>query len=182
MTQQPPAAVWANLVLRLIGARDLDAVIGDLTEEYRIRRRSDSIAIAGYWYWRQVVRSLPILAVMTLRRGGWAMVAVAMVAYVLAQLVETGVEAAVFAFASVDAGVRTGVSLVIGLLTATLAGYVAESSRSGAATVLTAMSLITIVTLMVTLPDSVPMWYQLGFLTLGPVSTLGGGALSSRRS
>jgi hypothetical protein len=88
----------------------------------------------------------------------------------------------VFALVPIGAGGRAGVSLVIGLLTATLAGYVAESSRSGAATALTAMSLITVVTLMVMLPDSVPLWYQLTFLTLGPVSTLGGGVLSSRRS
>ena len=110
------------------------------------------------------------------------MVAVATVTYVLAQVVEAGGQAAVFAFVPMDAGGRAGVSLGIGLLTATLAGYVAESSRSGAAMALTAMSLITVVMLMVTLPDTVPIWYQLAFLTLGPVSTLGGGVLSSRRS
>ena len=77
--------------------------------------------------------------------------------------------------------VRSGVgrrrvqTLVIGLATMTLGGYLAASIRSAAATVLAAIVFTVVVLLIVITSEPVPAWYSIGFLLGGPLASLAGG-------
>jgi hypothetical protein len=53
--------------------------------------------------------------------------------------------------------------------------------RQGAAPVLAGIIFIVVVVLLVTAPESAPLWYGLTFLIAGPMAALAGGRLSLRR-
>jgi hypothetical protein len=50
----------ANWILKCaVAPADREAAIGDLAEEFEIRMRRGSRVDAAYWYWSQVLRSIP---------------------------------------------------------------------------------------------------------------------------
>jgi hypothetical protein len=51
---------------------DRQVVLGDLVEEYAIRREERSALSARWWYWSQVLRSVPWLLWSPVPRIGWA--------------------------------------------------------------------------------------------------------------
>lgn len=63
MTRPPVFARW--LLCTACPARDLPHVLGDLDAEFDMR------GAPRQWYWRQVLRSVPVLALMGLRRWDW---------------------------------------------------------------------------------------------------------------
>ena len=53
--------------------------------------------------------------------------------------------------------------------------------RQGAAAALSVIVAAVVIGLMMTMGDTVPLWYQVGFLVFGPLVSLAGGALSRRQ-
>jgi hypothetical protein len=58
-----------------------------------------------------------------------------------------------------------------------MGGFVAAGIRRRAATVLAGIVLIVVAVLMVMFGESAPLWYQIAFLSLGPLTAYGGGSL-----
>ena len=55
------------------------------------------------------------------------------------------------------------------------------TSPRAAATALAVLVMLAVGVLMMAVPESVPLWYQLTFLVVGPVAALAGGTLCLRR-
>jgi hypothetical protein len=101
-------------------------------------------------------------------------------AYIAAGIVEFIGNAAISTLLAPGAGL-TVFSLLFGLATIVLGGYVAARIRPGAATALAGIVVIAVVILMVTMSDSAPLWYGLVFLIVGPLAALAGGTLRRDR-
>jgi hypothetical protein len=176
--QAPPRiATW--LLAHLLPPQDREAVIGDLIEEYAVRARSTSrSSSAAAWYWRQTCRSLPLMLwAAATTPNALRTLGVAVGAYLAAGLLEFASTVAIAKLIRPDARVFTVLSVVVGLATIVLAGYVAASIRSGAARALAGVAALGVVLLMVNGSGNAPLWYALVFLLVGPSAALGGGAL-----
>jgi hypothetical protein len=103
---------------------------------------------------------------------------VAIAAYVAAGVLEWVGVAIVARLLHPDARLAIVLSVIVGLATMLLGGYVAASIRQGAAPALAGIILIVVAVLMVTMPDSAPLWYGLTFLIAGPAAALAGGRLT----
>jgi hypothetical protein len=172
---------WCTAVVAFVlPGGDADAIAGDLCEEYALRRQSESAFAAALWYGSQLLRTLPLTIVATLARDGWRSVAVAVSTYLAAQLVEAGGTAAILRAGILGAARVMSVSVAVGLLTATLSGFVAYRVRPAALVALVGMNVATVVALMILVPTSAPLWYQLVFLIGSPLMTFGGGAIARR--
>jgi hypothetical protein len=172
----PPVATW--LLGCLLPASDREAVLGDLVEEHAIRARTASPRTAAGWFWRQVWHSIPPMLWVGIRRGAWlTTLGVAIGAYVVAGLIEFVGVAAIARLLGPDARALPVLSAMVGLGTIGLGGYVAARIRPEAATVLAAIVMLVVGALLVTMPESAPLWYGLTFLMVGPVAALAGGTL-----
>ena len=176
----PHIAIW--LLECLLPAGDRDAVVGDLIEEYTLRARASTRATAAWWCWGQVARSIPLALLSDLRRPQWlSTLGVAIAAYVAAGALESVGVTVISRLLHPDDGLADLLGVIVGLATIVLGGYVAASIRQGAAQVLAGIVLIVVAVLMVTMPDSAPLWYALAFLIAGPVAALAGGRLNVTR-
>ena len=157
-------------------------MLGDLVEEYAIRAQSASHPGATGWFWRQVWSSIPPVLSLGIRRGAWlTTVGVAIGAYVVAGMIEFAGVAAIMRLLGPDAWALPVLSALVGLGTIVLGGYLAARIRPGAATALAVIVLLVVVTLLVAVPESAPLWYGLTFLVGGPVAALAGGSLGRSR-
>lgn len=165
----------------LLSTADVDAVIGDLTEEHTLRFGAESPLHHSWWYWSQIARSLPPLVWAAVQQGRWGgLLGAAFAAWLLASAIEAAGIAAVSKL--VDPGpAHTAIMLLVGLASMAVGGYAASSMRRGAAMLLAALVALMVVALVATTSNTEPVWYQLGFLVLGPMSVLAGGALSRWR-
>jgi hypothetical protein len=177
-----PPRLATFLLGRLLPDRDRDAVLGDLAEEYTLRARLASRSSVSHWYCGQVYRSIPSVVWSSVRRGQWLRtLGVAMGAYIAAGIVEFVGEMAISRLLAPGAPIHTVLSLIVGLMTMVLGGYFAAWIRPGAATALAGIVMIAVAVLMITKTGSVPLWYQLAFLIVGPLASLAGGTLFLRR-
>ena len=173
----PRSATW--LLRCLLAEPDREAVIGDLIEEHALRQASSSGHLS-WWYWNQVARSVLPLVWMTVRRGRWlGVLGAALVAFVVVTVVESAAMTATFRL-FIDPVAQARASFVIGLAATALGGYVAAWIRRGAATMLAAMIALVVATMMIASRESVPLWFQLGYLILSPLASLAGGVLAPR--
>ena len=182
MNPQAPPRFGDWLLNALLPKSDREVMAGDLAEEYSIRvREAASHASAARWYWGQVCRSTSFTLYVALARGRWiATAGVALGAYVAASALEYMATAAISQLLVPTAGMSNVLSVVIGLSTMLLGGYVAARIRRRAAGALAAIILLAVVLLMLAVPDSTPLWYQIAFLVLGPAASLAGGMLVLR--
>ena len=165
----------------MLPASCADAVLGDLIEEYAIRARAASPRRARVWFWVQVWRSIPPLLRVGIKRDAWLTnVVIALGIYIGAGMIEFAGVAVVARVLGPDAGALPALSAVVGIGTIGLGGHVAARIRRGAAAVLAAIVVLAVATLMITVPDSAPLWYAITFLIAGPVAALAGGRLASR--
>lgn len=174
------------LVERVLGGLlreiDLEAAIGDLTEEHARHLAQSSPRRASRWYVRQVVASVPPLLWACIKRGAWVVTfGVALGAFAIASLLELAADAALSRYFVLDEQAHTLLVLVVGLAAIALAGYLAARFRRGAASALALIVLSTVMALMLLAGDSAPLWYQLSFLVAGPWASLAGGALRTAR-
>jgi hypothetical protein len=182
MRCQPPPRIAGWFLESLLPDRDREVVMGDLAEEYAIRAQVASPASVSRWYLGQVYRSLPPVLWSAVRRGRWVgTLSVALGTYIAAGILEFWADAALSRLLAQNPRVNTVVSLIVGLTTMVLGGYVAMWIRRGAARALAGVVTIGVAVLMVTIPNSVPLWYQLAFLIGGPLASLAGGALFQNR-
>lgn len=66
------SARLANWILAcVVSPDDRQYILGDLAEEYAVRRGDMSRMSARWWYWTQVLRSIPWLFWSPVRRSGW---------------------------------------------------------------------------------------------------------------
>ncbi len=176
----PRVAIW--LIQRLVPEAERDAMVGDLIEESALRARASTRIATAWWCWGQIARSIPVVLWSNLRRRHWlGTLGVAVAAYVSAGVIEFVSTAAISRMFRPDARLATVLSVVIGLATMALGGYVATSIRQGAALVLAGIILIVVGVLFVTMPNSAPLWYGLTFLIAGPLAAVAGGWLNVTR-
>lgn len=177
MTDRPSSL--AGLLLGCVAPPGVvEALLGDLNEEYSLRAHSPGAA--GLWYWGQVVRSLPPLAWAGVTDRQWLSTwAIAAAAFALASVSEA---------AALDAAVRLLplgpqedlIHLAVGLVTLALGGHLANRFRPAAAIALAGLAALVAAGLMIKYGSTSPLWLQFAFLTLGPAAALAGGAVRPR--
>lgn len=159
---------------------DIEAMLGDLTEERASRRRSDPRSWHGAWYCGQVLRSLPVLLWSTVSGRGWLTtwgtacllyIATAAVQFASSVALSKAIESGNWSMAT---------NLVLGAATFVLAGCIAAWIRPRAAAALSAMVTIVIVVLMATAEDGASPWFRLA-LILGSPSVVAGAAWFTRK-
>jgi hypothetical protein len=179
MNPPTPPRTAIRLLEFLLPEEDREAVVGDLIEESAHRARVSSRAIAAWWCWWQVARSIPLVLWSALRHRRWfGTLGVAITAYVAASVLESVGVTVVLRLLHPGDRLAIVLSVIVGLATMALGGYAAASIRRGAAPVLAGIILIVVAVLMLTVPDSAPLWYGLTFLIVGPAAALAGGRLT----
>jgi hypothetical protein len=175
---------WITWAVEWLLPRQLvDEVVGDVVEEYELRRRSAPESADVLWVLSQFCRSLAPVICLSVRREGWLVTIGAGVGcFVVVNFVEAAADALILPLLAVHAQLQAGVGLLLGLGAMTLGGYLAARIRSAAPIVLSVMIFITVAVLMRMGVGNVPMWYQLGFLILGPLASLKGGTLFSNKT
>lgn len=144
----PPRLI--ERILEALGAEPSfrDSVLGDLAEEFASRAEQDGVADARRWYRAEAARALPHLVSSgwhrARRRGLGHLVGIFLTAYTGAAIIELMVAGIVFGalrtFGFLPANLRMVVtspvwleaSLVVGVLSATLGGYLAAYLESEA--------------------------------------------------
>jgi hypothetical protein len=175
----PPARIAIWLLECVLPEEEREAVIGDLVEESALRARASTRATATWWCWGQVARSIPVVLCSNRRRRHWlGTLGVATAAYVAAGVLESLALFAISILLRPDAQLAIVLSVIVGLATMALGGYVAAWVRQGAASALAAIILISVAVLALTMPHSAPLWYGLTFLIAGPLAALAGGRLN----
>lgn len=178
-TLPPRVTTW--LVRRFVPPAHREAILGDLIEEYAIRCRS-SARLVVVWYWGQVCRSIAPLLWIRLRRERWmSTLSVAIAAYVAAGAIESAGIHAIAMLLGPYATAPSALSMIVGLATLMLCGYLAAWFRPLAAKVLAVLVIVAVVILMLTMPKSAPLWYGFGFLVFGPLAALLGGTFCLTR-
>lgn len=143
---RPSHRRWAGWILAcVLPPRELEAVIGDLEEEYAFRSRSLPLQSASWWYWSQIVRSVPLLLLASVRRGGWlATLTTAVGACLVQAIVELTTKSAISTVFAHDARLPAVLALLVTIPTLVLVSYLATRIRPGAAAVLTALIVIAV--------------------------------------
>jgi hypothetical protein len=174
----PSTLVRLHWVLAwLMPSAHAEALLGDLLEERRLRRQTESPASATRWYWMQLASSLPVLLWTSLQRGSWFItIATAVASFVAAVGIQLVLQSALMTTSKSVQAVIVPLSFA-----ATLAacGYVAASIRLGAARLL-AFLVFAASCAMLAISTRAPLWYDWSLLVLGPVATIAGAALSGR--
>ena len=171
-----PPATW--LLERVVPERNREAVLGDLTEEYRLRAPSASPFAVSRWYWGQVCGTISHVLWTYVRGGEWLLtLGIAVGAYLAAGTIEFVGTVTIARLFALEAEAFIVVSLIVGLTTMVLGGYFAAWIRPAAAPAVAGIAFIVVAVLMMTMSDSEPFWYALAFLIVGPLASLAGGAL-----
>jgi hypothetical protein len=132
----------ANWILACaIAPADRQCILGDLAEEYAIRRGTTSRMSANFWYWTQVLRSIPWLLSGPVRRSGWmATFGVALAACAAQAAVELVTAAFLPGIIQGSARAAVPVALVVVLGSLVVVSCIASRIRPGAGTLLTLMA------------------------------------------
>jgi hypothetical protein len=171
-------ATW--ILARFLSEEDQDAVIGDLMEECALKQ-SDSAFQASWWYWSQVSRSVMPLGLINMRRAGWgSVIAVAIGAFILASIVEAIATFTIGTFVEAHTSLAAFTNLLAGLGAMALGGFVAAWLRPHASAGVALIIVVVVIFFMATMEMIGPAWYHIGFLILGPLAALAGGALLRR--
>jgi hypothetical protein len=177
-----PSRVATWFLARAVPERHREAVLGDLHEEYAFRLRSATVSTADRWYWGQVCRSVPTLVWSSAKDGRWiATLGVALGFYILMGIFEFAATRTVSTLLAPDTQTFKAVSTIVGLLTMALGGYGAAWVRGPAAAgTLALIVFFVVLSLVMTMSGSAPLWYGLTFLIAGPLASLAGGNVCLR--
>jgi hypothetical protein len=173
---------WAGWILGCVQPwRGADITLGDLEEEYRLRRQSMHSSRVSRWYWSQVARSIPVLLWASIRRGGWAAFAVAVGACIVQAAAELAMKAALSSLLVSNPRLPAFLTLLAVLPMLVLVSYLAARIRPGAATAMAGLIVIAVVIqLLAKTGADMPIWNQIVALVVGPSAALAGGVLSLR--
>jgi hypothetical protein len=175
----PRLAAW--VLSAVVAHPEVQPILGDLQEEYVLVTGATSGPRARWWYVSQVARSiLPLIAAVA-RRADWGRtLAGAVGGYAVAMAVGVGGAAIALALLAHRPAAALPTTMAIDLASSVLGGYLAARIHPMAATIQACLSLLIVIALMVTIPDSAPLWYQVFFLIFGPPAVLAGGILHRR--
>ncbi len=158
---------------------DIEAMLGDLTEERASRRRSDPRSSHRGWYFGQLLRSLPDLLWSAVAGRGWASTwGTAFLLYIAAAALQFASSIALSNVIERSHWLTT-IDLLLGAATLVLAGWAAAWIRPRAAPALAAIVTTLIVVLMATGEDGTLAWYTFA-LILGSPSVIAGAAWFTR--
>jgi hypothetical protein len=150
-------------------------MLGDLIEEYTLRVESTSLSAASRWFWSQTCRSVPSMVWSSLRSGdGLISMSIAMGVYLGMGMLKFAVDLMISKLVAPEQTTYVVLAPIVFLTTAAIGGCVVARIRRGAAIFLALIVLITVAVLIDLKVCSIPVpwWYQLGFLTLGPLAVL----------
>src|ERR1700678_1383760 len=169
----PTCACW--LLETIVPTPYREAILGDLIEEYTIRAESTSRSTASRWFWSQACRSVPSMILSSLRSGNcFTSMSVAVGVYVFMATLKLAADWMITKAVSPDQTTRVIVAPIVFLTAAAIGGCIAGRIRRGATIFLASMVTITVAVSIYlkvcTIP--VPWWYELGFLTLGPLAVI----------
>lgn len=126
---------------------DRQYVFGDLAEEYADRRRHASRLSAQWWYWTQVLRSIPWLLWIPVRRSGSvATSSIALVACSVQAIIELTTASLLPRITRMDALLFAPFSLLIVLTSLVLVSWIANRVRPGAGTLLALIAGVSVLT------------------------------------
>jgi hypothetical protein len=173
----------AEWILACVAApADRGPAIGDLAEEYELRLRSGSALRAGWWYWSQVLRSVPWLAWTPVRRSGlFATLLVALAACACQAGLELGIRSVMAHLPSTSGDARLLVASIVVLASMAAVSFACARIRPGASSVLTLVAL-TAVALQLLLRNGAGLSVAQQFVAIvaPPSAACLGGALSWR--
>ena len=167
-----PRPPWlATMLLSGILQTDVrDALLGDLCEEYALRAASSPKA-AAWWYWHQALRSGPILFAARAWRGRWmSTAAIAAAAYMVVGALNAAGMSIVARWLGGSLSTNYIPAAMIGLTAIASGAHLASRIRPLAGDVLGGLVVIVAVLFVLFPVDASPLWYQLTFLVLGPLS------------
>jgi hypothetical protein len=156
-----------------------EAILGDLIEEYTLRIESTSRFTASGWFWSQACRSVPSMLWSSLRKGNCF---IAMGVYIFMGTLKFAADLLISKLVSPEQTTQIIVAPIVFLATTAIGGCVAAKIRRGATIFLALLVTITVAILIDLKVCSIPVpwWYQLGFLTLGPLAVIVTPALFGR--
>jgi hypothetical protein len=171
------------LLALILPGQDVETIIGDLEEEDASRPPSRS-GSPRWWYWAQIMRSLPVFLWLPIQRSGWpSTVGVALAACAIQAAVEVTTGFAAHELSPPEAKWPGVLTLAVTLPSLTLLSYQATRLRSGAATALPAVALLAIVVqlLLGAKAGRVMPLGTLAALVVGPSVAFTGGFLALKR-
>jgi len=169
----PALVCW--LLESVVPARYREAMLGDLVEEYYLHAESDSPLTASRWIWSQACRSVASIAWSWLRSGNWLIsMSIAAGVYIVMAMLKLATDSMILKFVAPQQATQVVLAPIVFFSAAAIGGCVAARVRRGAMISLALMVMITVAVSIerkvCTIP--VPWWYELGFLTLGPLAVL----------
>jgi hypothetical protein len=178
----PPAFV-SRLLESVLPDPYREAILGDLTEEYALRIESASRFTASLWFWSQACRSVLPMVWSSLRSGNcFVSMSVAVGVFVCMATLKFAAGLMISKLVSPNQTTDVILAPIVFLTITAIGGCVAARIRRGATIFLALMVTITVAILIDVKVCSIPVpwWYQLGFLTLGPLAVIVTPALFGR--
>jgi hypothetical protein len=175
MSRHSPRAFACCLLESVLPVPHLGALLGDLIEEYTLRAESTSRSVAARWFWIQVCRSIPFMVGSSLRTGDWLIRAgVASGVYVVMGMLKITADLIIQKLVAPGQTAYILLAPIVFLATTSIGGCAAARIRSGTTLFLALLVMATVAVLIAVSACSIPVpwWYQLGFLTLGPLAVL----------
>lgn len=170
----PPAfACWLFESVLLVPYRE--AMLGDLIEEYTLRAESTSRFTASCWFWSQACRSLSSMIWSRLRSGNWLInMSIAMGVYIVMGMLKFAADLMISKLVAPEQTTHVVLAPIVFLTTTAIGGCVAARIRRAATIFLALIVMITVAVLIDLKACTIPVswWYQVGFLTLGPLTVL----------
>jgi hypothetical protein len=175
------AVAWTTWAVEWLLPRQLvDEVVGDVVEEFELRCRSAPGSASVLWVLSQFGRSLAPMIWMSVLREGWlTTIGAGLACFIVVNVIEAAADLLILPPLAPNAELQAAIGLLLGLAAMTVGGYLAARIRAAAPIVLSMVIFITVAVLMRMGVGSVPLWYELGFLILGPLAALKGGTLFS---
>jgi hypothetical protein len=174
---------WATRILSsLFCEEDVDALLGDLCEEYEHRSKAAGPRVAGIYCFREVYRSITCAArlriVEVLRCAPWG---VAMGSYLLVGVSQIGLTLILSPIWPEVAQTTSAWGIVVVTPVVVSIAYLAAKLNRLAPFLLGAMMFTVAALLIVATTETISTGYALAFLVLGPLSAVLGGSLPRPR-
>jgi hypothetical protein len=174
---------WATRILSsLLREEDVNALLGDLCEEYDHRAKATGPSVAGIYCLREVYRSITsairLRIVEVLRCAPWG---VAIGSYLLVGVAQIGLTLMLSPIWPEVAQTTSAWGIVIVTPVVACIAYLAAKLNRRAPLLLGAMMFAVAALLMVATTETISTGYALSFLVLGPLSAVLGGSLPRPR-
>jgi hypothetical protein len=173
--------VW--VLMCATAPEDREAVVGDLAEEYAIRVSEGSPLRAVCWYWNQVIRAVPWLLWIPLRRNGvFGALAVAIVACLVQAGIELSTASVIRNVTVPDHSISRQMGLCVVLLSLFTVSYVAGRVRPGAGLLLAVITIVAAISQSIAIGPAALGLSHVAAAIAAPSAALAGAAFSTARA